>query len=145
MIREKTLAILKPDVVGKHPNEIGDIIQHIIRSGLRIAAMKMVKLNKKQAQGFYHIHRERPFFDGLTHFMSSSPVLVMVLEGEDAVAKNREIIGATDSKKAAHGTIRHKYGTDVERNAIHGSDSVENAKMEIAYFFSSQELIALED
>lgn len=140
MAIERTLSILKPDVV---PNKMGDIIQHFTNAGLRIIAMKMLRLSKPLAQGFYHIHRERSFFEGLVHFMSSGPVVVMVLEGENAVLKNREIMGATDSKKAAVGTIRHKHGTDIEKNAVHGSDSLENAKIEISYFFSEATLIAL--
>lgn len=139
MAVERTLGIIKPDVV---PNQIGNIIQHFTDEGLRIVALKMVHLTESQAHGFYEVHKERPFFKGLVHFMTSGPVVVLVLEGENAVIKNREVMGSTDSKKAASGTIRQKYGTDIERNAIHGSDSKENAALEIAYFFPKSELLS---
>ncbi len=140
MAKERTISIIKPDVV---PNKMGDIIQHLTDAGLRIVAMKMLRLTPALAQGFYQVHKERPFFAGLVEFMSSGPVVVMILEGENAVLKNREIMGATDSKKAAAGTIRHKHGTDIEKNAVHGSDSLDNAKLEISFFFSEAELINL--
>lgn len=143
MTKEKTLAILKPDVVSRKAggeNQFGKIIQHLLDSGLEIIGIKMTSLTKTQAQAFYDIHKERPFFGALVDFMTSGPVVAIVLQGENAVKKNREIMGATDSKKAAPGTIRNLYGTDIERNAIHGSDSLENAQGEIAFFFPGVEL-----
>lgn len=139
MAIERTLSIIKPDAQPK----AGHIIQHLIDGGLRPVAMRAMRLTREQAKGFYHVHRERPFFTALVEFMSSGPVVVMVLEGENAIARNRELMGATDSKKAASGTIRHKYGTDIERNAVHGSDAPETAREEIGYFFSGAELVAL--
>lgn len=143
-MKERTLAILKPDVVSRKAtgeNHFGKIIQHLLDAGLEIVGMKMTSITTQQARSFYHIHKERPFFNGLVEFMTSGPVVALVLEGDNAVKKNREIMGATDSKKADPGTIRNLYGTDVERNAIHGSDSLENAKTEIAFFFSTVELV----
>lgn len=139
-MKERTLSLLKPDVV---PNKMGSIIQHLTDKGLRIIAMKLVYLTPEAAKQFYYIHRTRPFYTDLVKFMSSGPIVAMVLEGENAVLKNREIMGETDSKKAAMGTIRHTHGTNIERNAVHGSDSLENARTEIAFFFSEAELIAL--
>jgi len=131
---ERTLSIIKPDAVAK--NQIGEVIRFLEKGGLRIVAMKLVCLTKAEAEGFYEVHRERPFYDSLTSFMSSGPAVVMVLEGENAIARNREIMGATDPAKAADGTIRKAIGSNVERNAVHGSDAPETARAEIAYFFS---------
>ena len=138
---ERTFSIVKPDAV--KAGKAGAIIQHLIDGGLRPIAMKLVKLSDEQAKGFYHVHRERPFFKDLVSFMTSGPCIVQVLEGENAIARNRELMGATDSKKAAAGTIRQKFGTDIEKNAVHGSDAVETAKYEIGFFFSGAELAAL--
>jgi nucleoside-diphosphate kinase len=136
---ERTLAIIKPDGVAR--GIIGEVIQRLESNKLKITAMKMLKMNKEQAEGFYVIHEERPFFESLTYFMSSGPIVVMVLEGENAIAKYREIMGATDYRLAAEGTIRKDFATDIEKNVVHGSDSPETAKVEIAYFFNSFELI----
>jgi len=136
---ERTLSIIKPDAVAA--GHTGAIIDHLIKGGLTPVAMKLVRLSSAEAQGFYAVHRHRPFFDSLVAFMTSGPVVVMVLEGEGAIAKNRELMGATDSKKAAAGTIRAKFGTDIEKNAIHGSDSPDTAKFEVGYFFAGRELI----
>ena len=136
--KERTFSIVKPDAVAA--GNAGAIIQHLQDGGLRSVAMKMVQLTAAQAEGFYAVHRERPFFRDLVAFMTSGPVIVQVLEGENAIARNREIMGATDSRKAADGTIRKKYGTDIERNAVHGSDAPETAKQEIAFFFSGADL-----
>lgn len=137
-MKERTLSIVKPDAVKK--NAIGDILRRFENAGLKIVAAKMLTLSKAQAQGFYAVHKERPFFDSLTTFMSSGPVLVSVLEGEDAIQTNRHIMGATDPAKADVGTIRKEWGTDVERNAVHGSDSPNTARWEIAFFFSEMEI-----
>ena len=136
---EKTLSIIKPDAVAK--NVIGKIIDRFESNGLRIAAMKKIKLTKEDAAKFYEVHKERPFFNDLCEYMSSGPVVVMVLEGENAVAKNRELMGATDPQKAAPGTIRADFAESIEANAVHGSDSVENAKKELAFFFSEREIV----
>ncbi len=141
MAKERTFSIVKPDAVAA--GKAGAIIQHLTDGGLRPVAMKLVHLSEAQAKGFYHVHRERPFFGDLVKFMTSGPCLVQVLEGENAIARNRELMGATDSKKAAAGTIRQKYGTDIEKNAVHGSDAAETAKYEIGFFFSGAELAAL--
>ncbi len=133
MAIERTLSIVKPDGVEK--GYIGRIISRFETSGLKPVAMRMVHLSQKEAEGFYAVHRERPFFKGLVAYMTSGPVVVMVLEGENAIAKNREVMGATDPKKAAEGTIRQELGTDIERNTVHGSDGPETARTEIAYFF----------
>lgn len=138
---QRTLSIIKPDAVAK--NVIGPIIQMFEQGGLRVVAAKIVRLTKCQAEGFYAIHRERPFFNSLCEFMTSGPILVMVLEGEDAINRNREIMGETDSTKAAEGTIRNRFGTNIERNAVHGSDAPQTAETEISYFFSSNELNGL--
>jgi nucleoside-diphosphate kinase len=138
---ERTFSIVKPDAV--KAGKTGAIIQHFVDGGLRPVAQKLVQLTQAQAEGFYAVHKARPFFKDLVKFMTSGPCLVQVLEGENAVAKNRELMGATDSKKAAAGTIRNLYGTDIERNAAHGSDAAETAKQEIAFFFSGAELAAL--
>jgi nucleoside-diphosphate kinase len=141
MAKERTFSIVKPDAV--QAGKAGAIMQHLIDGGLRPVAVRMVHLTAVEAEGFYHVHRERPFFKDLVKFMTSGPCLVQVLEGENAIARNRELMGATDSKKAAAGTIRQKFGTDIERNAVHGSDAPETAKLEIGYFFSGAELAAL--
>ena len=137
-MNERTLSIVKPDAVKK--NAIGDILRRFEGAGLKIVAAKLVCLSKAEAQGFYAVHKERPFFGSLTTFMSSGPVLVAVLEGEDAIQTNRRIMGATDPAKADAGTIRRDWGTDVEKNAVHGSDGPETARWEIAYFFSELEI-----
>lgn len=134
---ERTLAIIKPDAVRKQV--IGDIIHRYEQAGLRPIAMKMLRMTKAIAEGFYAVHRERPFFDSLTTFMASGPVVVLVLEGDDAITRNRELMGATDPAKAAPGTIRALYGASIEANAVHGSDSPETAQFEIHYFFASME------
>ena len=138
MAIERTFSIIKPDAVAK--NVIGPITAKLEAAGLRVVASKMVRLTEAQAQAFYAVHKERPFYAGLVKFMTEGPVVVQVLEGENAVAKNREIMGATDSKKAEKGTIRASFGTDIERNAAHGSDATETAKQEIAFFFSGADL-----
>ena len=136
---ERTLAIIKPDGVAR--GIIGEVIQRLESNNLKISAMKMLKMNKEQAEGFYAVHEEKPFFDSLTYFMSSGPIVVMVLEGENAIAKYREIMGATDYREATEGTIRKDFATDIEKNVVHGSDSPRTADIEIAYFFNSFELI----
>jgi nucleoside-diphosphate kinase len=133
MAIERTLSIIKPDGVEK--GVIGRVISRFETSGLKPVAMRMVHLSRQEAEGFYAVHRARPFFASLVEFMTSGPVLLMVLEGENAVARNREIMGATDPKKAAEGTIRKDFATDIEKNTVHGSDSPENARIEVAYFF----------
>lgn len=138
MAVERTLSIIKPDAVAK--NLIGEISSRLETAGLRIVAAKMLHLTKEQADGFYAVHRERPFFSDLVKFMTSGPVLVQVLEGESAIAKNREVMGTTDPKEAAPGTIRADFADNVERNAVHGSDGPETARIEIAYFFSDGEI-----
>ena len=135
---ERTFSIVKPDAV--KANKIGEVVALLEAGGLRIVAQKMVRLSREQAEAFYAVHRERPFFKDLVKFMTEGPVVVQVLEGENAVARNREIMGATDSRKAAAGTIRAQLGTDIERNAVHGSDAAETARQEIAFFFSGAEL-----
>jgi len=138
MAIERTLSIVKPDGVQK--NAIGDVYRRFEQAGLRIVAARMLRLSQTQAEGFYAVHRERPFFRDLVTYMVSGPVMVQVLEGERAVAKNREIMGATDPKKADRGTIRADLATSIEQNVVHGSDSAENAAREIAYFFAETEL-----
>ena len=139
MATERTLSIVKPDAVEK--NTIGGIVQMIEAAGLKVKAMKMIHLSRPQAQGFYAVHKERPFFVGLCLYMSSGPIFVSVLQGENAILKNREIMGATDPAKAAPGTIRKDCGRDVEQNAVHGSDSPETAAGEIAFFFKPDEVL----
>jgi len=139
-MNERTLSIVKPDAVKK--NAIGDILRRFESAGLKIVAAKLMSLSKAEAQGFYAVHKERPFFESLTTFMSSGPILVSVLEGEDAIQTNRRIMGATDPAKADAGTIRRDWGTDVEKNAVHGSDGSDTARWEIAYFFSEMEIQA---
>lgn len=135
---ERTLSIIKPDAVKK--NAIGKIIDRFESNGLKIAAIKKLQLSEKNAQDFYAIHKERPFFKDLVSFMISGPVVVMVLEGENAVKKNRELMGDTDPKKAVKGTIRADFAESIDANAVHGSDSLENAKNEIAFFFSATQI-----
>ena len=136
---EKTLSIIKPDGVSK--NLIGKVIDRFESNGIRIAAMKMIHMTRTQAEGFYAVHRERPFFGSLTDFMSSGPAVVMVLEGENVIARNRELMGATNYKEAAEGTIRRDFATDIEKNVVHGSDAPETAAFEIAYFFNQLEIV----
>ena len=136
---ERTLSIVKPDAVAK--GRTGEILARFEGAGLRIVALKKIQLSRPQAEGFYAVHRQRPFFGDLVAFMTSGPVVVSVLEGEDAIARNRDLMGPTDSKKAAAGTIRGDFGTDIERNAVHGSDAPETARIEIAYFFNAMEIL----
>jgi len=136
---QQTLSIIKPDAVKK--NVIGKIIDRFESNGLRIAAMKKLQLSKEDAAAFYAVHKERPFFNDLVEFMTSGPVVVMVLEGENAVAKNRELMGATNPKEAAAGTIRADFADSIDANAVHGSDSLENAEIEIAFFFAKREIL----
>jgi nucleoside-diphosphate kinase len=138
MALERTLSIVKPDGVQK--NLIGEVYRRFEQAGLQIVAARMRHLTRTEAEGFYAVHRERPFFKDLVRYMTSGPVVVQVLEGADAVAKHREIMGATDPKKAAPGTIRADLATSIEENVVHGSDSAENAAREIAYFFAETEL-----
>jgi nucleoside-diphosphate kinase len=138
MAVERTLSIVKPDGVQK--NVIGEVFRRFEQAGLRIVAARMMRLNQAEAEGFYAVHRERPFFRDLVSYMTSGPVVVQVLEGENAVARNRDIMGATDPKKAAPGTIRADLATSIEQNVVHGSDSLENAAREISYFFAETEL-----
>jgi len=135
---EKTLSIIKPDGVAR--GLIGDVVKRLEQNGLKIIAMKMIWMTKKQAQGFYAVHKERPFFDSLTDFMSSGPTVVMILEGEDGISRYRDIMGATDYKQAAEGTIRKDFATDIEKNVVHGSDSAESAAFEMGYFFNQFEI-----
>lgn len=139
-ILERTLSIIKPDAIGK--NHIGDIISRFEKRGLRVVAAKMKHLTQKDAEGFYAVHKERPFFKDLVSFMVTGPVLILVLEGENAITKNRDIMGATDPKKAAPGTIRADFAKTIDENAVHGSDSLETARFEIAYFFKPEEISA---
>jgi nucleoside-diphosphate kinase len=138
MALERTLSIVKPDGVQK--NLIGEVYRRFEQAGLRIVAARMMQLSQAQAEGFYAVHRERPFFKDLVKYMISGPVMVQVLEGDNAVAKNRELMGATDPKKADKGSIRADLAASIEENVVHGSDSAENAKNEIAYFFAATEL-----
>ena len=136
---ERTLTILKPDSVSA--GKIGQILAHLEKEGFRLLALRRLRLQKEQARAFYEVHRERPFYEALVTFMTEGPVVVAALERENAVAHLRRVMGATDSRKAEPGTVRNLHGTDIERNAIHGSDSPENAAKEIAFFFSERELI----
>lgn len=138
MAIERTISIVKPDAVGK--NVIGKIYSRFEENGLRIVAAKMKHLSVREAQEFYAVHKERPFYDSLVAFMTSGPVMIQVLEGENAVAKNRELMGATNPAEAAPGTIRADFAESLSVNAVHGSDSLENAVIEIAYFFSQSEI-----
>jgi nucleoside-diphosphate kinase len=141
MATERTFSIIKPDAVAK--NVIGPITAKLEAAGLRVIASKMVRLSETQAKAFYAVHKERPFYAGLVKFMTEGPVVVQVLEGDGAIAKNREVMGATNPEKAAAGTIRKEFATDIERNAVHGSDAPETAKDEIAFFFSTADLASL--
>jgi len=138
MAVERTLSIIKPDAVAK--NVIGQIYSRFEQSGLRIVAARMTQLSRAQAEGFYAVHKERPFFGELVAFMISGPVMIQVLEGEGAIAKNRDLMGATDPKKADKGTIRADFADSIDANAVHGSDSAQNAAIEIAYFFPALEV-----
>jgi nucleoside-diphosphate kinase len=138
MAVERTISIIKPDAVGK--NVIGKIYSRFEEAGLKIIAAKMMHLSQAQAEGFYAVHRERPFFNDLVSFMTSGPVMIQVLEGEGAVARNRELMGATNPAEADAGTIRADFAETIDENAVHGSDSLENAAIEIAYFFSGIEV-----
>ncbi|MEX0729193.1 MAG: nucleoside-diphosphate kinase [Aquisalimonadaceae bacterium] len=138
MAVERTLSIIKPDAVAK--NVIGAIYNRFETAGLRIVAARMAQLSREEAEGFYAVHRERPFFKDLVGFMISGPVMVQVLEGEDAIRKNREIMGATNPKEAAAGTIRHDFAESIDANAAHGSDGPETAQQEISYFFKDHEI-----
>ena len=136
---ERTLSLIKPDAVSR--NLIGEVIRRFEEKGLRVVALKRVRLTKAQAQAFYAVHRERPFFESLTTFMSSGPIVALVLEGEGAIRRVREIMGATDPQKADPGTIRADFGTSIEANAVHGSDSPESAAFEIPFFFNELEIL----
>lgn len=138
MAVERTISIIKPDAVAK--NVIGKIYSRFEDAGLKIVAAKMKHLSQSEAEGFYAVHKERPFFADLVKFMTSGPVMIQVLEGENAVAKNRELMGATNPKEAAAGTIRADFAESIDANAVHGSDSLENAAIEIAYFFAATEI-----
>ena len=138
MAVERTLSIIKPDAVKK--NVIGLILARFEAAGLRIVAARMMHLSRAEAEGFYAVHKARPFFGDLVEFMTSGPVLVQVLEGDNAIAKNRELMGATDPKKAAKGTIRADFADSIDANAVHGSDALDTAKTEIAYFFPASEV-----
>jgi len=135
---ERTLSIIKPDGVLR--NLIGDVIGRLEREDLKIRAMKMIHMSKDQAKGFYRVHEGKPFFESVTDFMSSGPCVVMILEGENVIARYRKLMGATNYKDAAEGTIRRDFATDIEKNVVHGSDSPENAAMEINYFFNALEI-----
>jgi nucleoside-diphosphate kinase len=137
---ERTLSIIKPD--GVERSIIGEVIRRLEDNNIRIVAMKMLKMNKDHAEGFYAVHKERPFFDSLTDFMTSGPVVVMVLEGKNVIAKYRELMGATDYREAAEGTIRRDFATDIEKNIVHGSDAPETAAFEIGYFFNRFEIVS---
>jgi nucleoside-diphosphate kinase len=138
MAIEKTLSIIKPDAVSK--NVIGEILARFEKNGLKIVAAKMLHLTREQAEGFYAVHKERPFYNDLVEFMTRGPVMIQALEGEGAIAKNRDLMGATDPKEAAPETIRADFADSIEANAVHGSDSSENAKQEIEFFFKSEEI-----
>jgi len=138
-MRERTLSIIKPDGVSR--NLIGKVIERLERAGLRILAMKMIRMSKEQAKGFYKVHEGKPFYESVTDFMSSGPCVVMVLEGEDGINLYRKLMGATDFRKAEEGTLRRDYASDIEKNVVHGSDSPETAVFEIGYFFSRLEIL----
>jgi len=135
---ERTLSIIKPDGVAK--GVIGEVIKRFEKAGLKIEAMKMISMSKKEAEGFYEVHRGKPFYNSLTDFMSSGPCVVMILKGPQAIAKNRELMGATNPQNAAPGTIRKDFATNVEQNTVHGSDAPETAAFEIGYFFNALEI-----
>ncbi|MDJ0818852.1 MAG: nucleoside-diphosphate kinase [Desulfobacterales bacterium] len=136
---ERTLSIIKPDAVGR--GLIGEVVKRLEQNDLNIVAMKLIHMTKEQAQGFYAVHRERPFFDSLTDFMCSGPAVVMVLEGDNVIARYRELMGATNYEEAAEGTIRKEFATDIEKNVVHGSDAPETAAFEISYFFNRFEIV----
>jgi len=136
---ERTLSIIKPDGVSR--GLIGEVVRRFEKNNIKIVAMKMIHMTKTEAQGFYAVHKERPFFGSLTDFMSSGPVVVMVLEGENVIAKNRELMGATNYKDAKEGTIRREFANDIEKNVVHGSDSQDTASFEIKYFFNELEIV----
>ncbi len=136
---QRTLSIVKPDGVEK--GLIGEVVRRFEKEGIRIVAMRMRRLSRREAEGFYAVHRERPFFHSLTEFMSSGPIVVLVLEGEDVIARNRALMGATDPKKAEKGTIRADFAGNVEQNIVHGSDAPETAETEIRFFFSDLDLV----
>jgi nucleoside-diphosphate kinase len=138
MAIERTFGIVKPDAVGK--NAIGGVIETIEKGGLKIVGLRLVRMTEGQARAFYAVHKDRPFFNDLVKFMTSGPAAVMAIEGENAIARYREVMGPTDSKKAPAGTIRNKYGTDIERNAVHGSDGPDTARAELAFFFAGLDL-----
>ena len=140
MSTERTFSIIKPDAVER--NKIGEITAMLENAGLRVVASKRLKLDQAKASQFYEVHKERPFFQSLCDFMCSGPIVVQVLEGEGAVKRNREIMGATNPEEAAEGTIRKKYALSLEKNSVHGSDSLENAKIEISRFFSEEDIIS---
>ncbi len=140
MALERTLSIIKPDAVAK--NVIGEIYSRFEKAGLKIVAARMKQLTRENAEGFYAVHRERPFFKPLVEFMISGPVMIQALEGEEAIAKNRELMGATNPKDAAPGTIRADFAESIDANAVHGSDGAETAKTEIAFFFDSDEIVS---
>jgi nucleoside-diphosphate kinase len=137
---ERTLSIIKPDAVKR--GLIGEVVKRLEQNQLNIVAMKMIHMTKDQAKGFYAVHRERPFFENLTDFMCSGPAVVMVLEGDNVIARYRELMGATNYKEAAEGTIRREFATDIEKNVVHGSDAPETAAFEIGYFFNSFEIVS---
>jgi nucleoside-diphosphate kinase len=139
-MKERTLSIIKPDGVSR--KLVGAVVKRLEAEGLAIAAMKMIRMNKEQAKGFYKVHESKPFYESVTDFMSSGPCVVMVLEGEDVIKRYRKLMGATNFREAEEGTIRREYATDIEKNVVHGSDSEENARFEISYFFNALEVIA---
>ena len=142
MATERTFAVIKPDALEK--GVIGEICGRIEGAGLKIVAMRMLKLNAQRAEGFYAVHKGKPFFESLVRFMTSGPVVVMALEGENAIAKWRQTMGSTNPEDAAEGTIRRDFGTNIERNAVHGSDAPETAKFELGYFFESGDIVSYE-
>ncbi len=135
---ERTLSIVKPDGVGK--GLIGEVVRRFESSGIKIVAMKMIHMSKREAEGFYAVHRGKPFYSSVTDFMCSGPCVVMILEGPNVIAKNRELMGATNPQNAAPGTIRREFGSNIERNVVHGSDAPETAAFEIGYFFNALEI-----
>ncbi len=137
---ERTLSIVKPDGVSK--NLIGEVIKRFESAGMKVIGLKMISMDKQEAEGFYAVHRGKPFYESLTAFMSSGPCVVMVLEGDGAISKTRELMGATDPQKAAEGTLRRQFASDIERNIVHGSDAPETAIYEIGYFFNSLEIFS---
>jgi nucleoside-diphosphate kinase len=137
-MKERTLSIIKPDGVSR--NLIGSVVKRLEEEGLNIMAMKMIRMTKEQAKGFYKVHEGKPFYESVTDFMSSGPCVVMALEGEDVIKRYRKLMGATNYKEAEEGTIRREYATDIEKNVVHGSDSEENARSEINYFFNALEI-----